>query len=376
MSAQRKPEMTPDEAFLQQAFKDGRATKQDASMKAIGTPDVSLQARVQHLDMDHCRRLERAKEATGSLSPIVLFRSSQKGSNLYLADGHHRHFVYKNLKCDAIPAYVIDSDAAELEALEFATMCNREMCLGRKPEDIKKAIRMLLGNEKWRTQTDRAISEHVGCCTVTACSERAKYCEENGIALPEFVERRDGQLIHYKFARSRENPVIRHRSQQGRTVYRATVNGNEIHLGSDLDKAKSKLKVSLRSQIDKRRVMARSSVQPILLKRGFTSIYRSGTANSFPGLWGWTLRDIVCVDCQSAEGMIDAVGAVLLDKQYVAGSKRAIIICYKEEFHQNVVAIAEKTGIEFMTPDELIASLGPVIPEELKSESDNSKRQG
>ena len=203
MSALPKPELTPDEQFIMQAVQDGRAKRIDVSMKAIGTPDVKLQARVTHLDTNHCHRLDKARQLTGALAPIVLFRGG-KPEKLYLGDGHHRHWVYRNANLPTIPAWVIDSSNPELEALEFATMCNREMCLGRTEDDVRRAVIMLLENPIWWLRSNTWIGEHVGCSTTMVSRIRIWFCGEFGKELPDKIQGRNG----IEFAYTRQSSIF------------------------------------------------------------------------------------------------------------------------------------------------------------------------
>ncbi len=377
MSAQRKPEMTPDEAFLQQAFKDGRATKHDVSMKAIGTPDVGLQARVPHLDMDHCRRLERAKEATGSLSPIVLFRETQKRSKLYLADGHHRHYVYQNLKCASIPAYVIDSDAAELEAVEFATMCNREMCLGRKPEDIDRAIEMLLLRELWWKRADAWIADHVGCSCPKISRIRAKVVSETGIKEPQFVERRAGDVFPYrKSARDTERRITKHvKTANGHSFNSFSTRIGRTRLRAPtLEELNNKVEAAKKERAKQDYRISEIGMVSQLRRYGFAAAFPNNMQTKLPGIKAYWRAGIVAVSCSMDLRGIDdkalplSVGRLIAARAFAEPSAKMVIVCYKADGPAELIDIYEEAGVEFMTPDELIASLGPVIPEELKSD--------
>ena len=154
----------------------GRTSPWRRSARPIGNSSV----RVQHLDETHCDRLLRAVAVTGDLAPIVLFRDvsdvtmNATTRRFYLADGHHRHHVYATmLERASIPAIVIESDAPDREALEFATMCNRSLCLGRTAADVTRAIEMLLADELWRTRSDSLIADHIGCGNTKVAVVRA-----------------------------------------------------------------------------------------------------------------------------------------------------------------------------------------------------------
>ena len=186
MGAAKKLEMFPDEKYLADAIKDGRATRQLVSMKALGKPDTRLQAREQHLDMDHVRMLAEILERDGQLSPAVVFRD--KAGKLWLADGFHRHEVYRRAGKAGFPAWQIDGEFRD--AIEYATMCNRRLCLARKPGDIRKAIEILLADDSWFERADAWIGDHVGCCGSTVGRVRELFCKARGIEVPRSVKTR------------------------------------------------------------------------------------------------------------------------------------------------------------------------------------------
>ena len=188
-----KLELTPDEIFLQDALRSGRAIKTEISMK-LGEPDLSLQARENHLDMTHVHRLSAILESQGLSSPVIVFRD--KKGRLWLADGFHRHECYKKASKEAIPAYQIEGE--KLEAIEYATMCNRHTCLGKTRDDIRKAIRMLLATPEWFDRSDSWIASKVGSTTETMVyGLRRRFCEETGCALPTSVWLPNGSQMFY-----------------------------------------------------------------------------------------------------------------------------------------------------------------------------------
>ena len=176
--------MTPDEAYLREAVKSGRAKLTQLSMKALGKPDTRLQCRVQHLDVEHVRRLDLIDEETGSIAPIVVFEPSD-GTYL-IADGFHRHRMKEIKRAEWIAAYVMKG--TRLDALEFFNLCNRQLCLPRTREDIRKAINLLLSEDHWFWKSDGAIATHIGCAVATVTKRRTEWCKEKGIPFPRTYE--------------------------------------------------------------------------------------------------------------------------------------------------------------------------------------------
>ncbi len=180
---------TPDELYLRNAFRDGAAVKQDVSMASLGEPDIKLQARVRHLDDSQVWRLRESLREIGSLRPITVFRELS-GQKLWLADGFHRHTAYRMENRQSIPCYLIEGGYRE--ALRFATMCNRENCLGRTKEDDKKAAFMLFADEEWFGKSNSIIAENIGVSDSAVHRWRAEYCEEKGVDRPSHIETKKG----------------------------------------------------------------------------------------------------------------------------------------------------------------------------------------
>lgn len=364
MSAAKKIEMTPDEQFIQEALRCGRATKQDVSLRAIGTPDVSLQARVEHLDLDHCSRLERAAMTQGDLAPIVLFRDARHGvksPKYHLADGHHRHHVYTNMlvpRRSSIPAWVIDSDDPHREALEFATMCNREMCLGRTDADITRAIEMLLMDEKWWKSSDGMISRHVGASMGKVTAIRSRLSRESHRPLPVKVLSSDGHEVAY---RRKSSPVSGGRNisswLDGKS--QASLNGLRIK-SNNYDTVKTKIEDAQADLRAKRWSLSYDALFTRFLRHGFLGINSPQTR--YLGLRGFCVPGIICLPCDfsTKDSLPLACGQLILARQKVnEPTARMVILCYVDDpgAAPAMLDLARAAGFEFMTPDELIASL-------------------
>ncbi len=160
-------------------------------MKALGKPDLSLQARVNHLDMTHVHRLSAILESQNVLAPVIIF--CDKKGKLWLADGFHRHECYRKARKEAIPAYQIEGE--RLEAIEFATMCNRHTCLGRTREDIRKAIYMVFEMSQWFNRADEWIAVHIGCGAGTVSRARYDFCKSRSRPIPERLETQLGNRV-------------------------------------------------------------------------------------------------------------------------------------------------------------------------------------
>jgi hypothetical protein len=361
--AKQKLELTPDEEFLQNALRNGRAKKQDISMKAIGTPDVNLQARVKHLDIDHCRRLEKQlNESTDNLSPIILFFDEKK-DRYYLADGHHRHHVYNGLKRVFIPAYVITSDRAQIEALEFATMCNREMCLGRTMEDKKKAVRMLLETELWWKRSDRWIGKHVGVGPQLCAQIRSTLSKEKNIKIPEEVENLSGiktkKRTHHRNIDKKTEDILIQKRDYG---FEARINGKKIYRKTK-EQVIDYIKIAKNNQEEFKSGFSSSTIYRKLHILGFKSVFGNKRGRNFR-LSSLKLMNIILCDCnfEDRNNLYNCISSLIASKIETGNKEsRLIILCYilDSNMQKDEIDIFKKGGFEFMTPEELIESLNP-----------------
>jgi hypothetical protein len=244
-----------------------------------------------------------------------------------------------------IPAYVIDSDAAHQEALEYATMCNREMCLGRRKEDIRKAVRMLVASEKWASASYYKIAEHVG----TSPASAKKYMVEF------FTERGERPQSSYG-----PKPTANGSGFVG------SVGGKTKWLGSDPDKAAEKLKAFR----EESQAFPRGFVLPgsanlervadfikWLLTRGIVCKTKGNAPASGLGqviLHGNTI--LICADRIDRSNISELFGRAKLNHRDVPGNARIILV-----FHHigacKAIDIAREMGVELMTPEELVESL-------------------
>jgi hypothetical protein len=204
--------MTVDEQYLADALRDGIAVKRELSMDALGVPDVSLQARVVHLDEAHVERLRESLREMGALRPVVVFRCEGNG-RLWVADGFHRHEAYRREKLTAIPAYLVEG--GHREALKFSTMCNRTCCLARSMDDMRKAAEMLFADEEWSRKSDSLIGEHIGISHTSINRWRSDFYLKTGRKPPEAMVTKQGRVCGRKkvhdAARDRMEKRISHR---------------------------------------------------------------------------------------------------------------------------------------------------------------------
>ena len=361
MGAAAKIEMFPDEVFLRAAIKDGRAVKKELSLKAIGTPDTRLQQRVE-MNVDHVRKLERILHDDGNLRPIIVFEE-QEPYKLHVADGFHRHEAHKNAKRSSIWAWVIQGTYRD--AMIYSTMCNQDMCLKRTPEDIKKAVFTLLDDEEWWRKSDTMIGNHCGVSSGTVSKYRLEHSVAQGVPLPKTVETGDG--THRKYKKGTEPHVVRYKNKSGSIGFRTTINSKISWLGQNEEEAKKKASHLFAEAGKTKASLGKiSCVHRRLQRLGFLFSVPGLRDASHRGLGG-VLKGyglvLVSEGFDRASGgslspaVPTAVGRVLLARQLIDPSARAVVVCYVEDAPPELIEAGRAIGVEFLTPDELVASL-------------------
>lgn len=323
----KKPERFPDEIYLQDALKSGKATIQDVSMKAIGTPDTRLQARIEHLDKEHVRKLHEIKIREGKLSPVAIFRTSAE--KLLLADGFHRHEVYRNEKAESIPAYVIEGEW--IDAVEFATMCNRQLCKPRAREDIKKAAFMILDTPEWFGRGDAWIAKHIGTSPVTITRYRVEFCEATNRKLPERVK-------------------VRRQSQVHTTPYTRKTN--------------PEFKTRTRRRLTSKGVCSIDWYKNVLVSQ--KKIYARTLGRLADGCRAIAVCEYVCVALRDELGSLAipcAIGEAVVAGALVGGPRKKVVLTgdspmtVRRTVWGPAAKEAERLGIQFMTLEDLIAAI-------------------
>jgi hypothetical protein len=363
MSVVTKPDLAPDEAFIQQAAKDGRASIREVGMASLGEPDTRFQARMKHLDTEHVERLMQVVERGDRLAPAVVFRSGEgMVCRLILADGFHRHEVCRRVGSPTLRAWVIDAhpDRVEHEARLFATMCNRQMCLPREIGDIRKAAEMLFGDPECWSWTDARIGEHCGVCGHTVKLHRIRYAQDRNLPLPEIVTRSDGQPRQYN-REKKEIPNVVERKREGRTTgYACNSKGKKIYLGSSKEKATIAAERIAGEKESRRHNLELKSLKYFLSARGFALDSCDCTFTSHPGLHGLHGHGTVLTstDFKGAESVVSAIGCLrMLRLLMESPDARMVVVCYPEDGPRQLMDLAASDGIEFLTPVALAESL-------------------
>lgn len=381
MSTAKKMELAPDEIYLQAALKEGRATVQQVSMKALGKPDTAFQARVNHLNMDHVHRLAGCYDLDGKLSPVVIFRAVDgRKTRMILADGFHRHEVHRRKGVPAIRAYVVDvaMDRIEHEARLFASMCNQVTLLARTDEDKRKAVELLFADPEIWAWGDSRIASHCGVSPTTAKKHRTDYMIKNGIAPPMKIIKSDGRTQPYRND-DIDNSIGNPYSYKGRITFSKKIRGKNEYLGSDKESAKVKLSQIIEADKSKTKNQQkpdnRHPLDKFMYLRFFPSrnlsfyscLSHGGNRLTCPtGCHGHGLI-YVTTEFQDKRDVPAAVGSLrLLRIKMKMPNARLVVLCYPENGPQDLIELARQDGIEFFTPEGLVANLKGTEPQEEK----------
>lgn len=318
-----EPKTFAYEEFMAQARKEGRVRNETLSMKVL-KPDLSLQARVNHLDVDHVRALHDILKGGQQLAPIVVFEVEQpKGKAFKIADGFHRHEVYRREKAPGIPCIVVTGTMQE--AIEYAASANQALSLPRTKDDAKKAVFMLFANG-WLGKSARLIHLQTGVSTGSVERYRLEYCKAEGMDRPRLVEYSDGR-----------------------------VNARRSAGGNKAKEAESRRIVRLLSH--------GSSLASWLLPRGVRLI---GKQDGFHiGVYAASNYAVACLKIDpgsagptvAAEAMLLGMGKALFAKSCFGKTKPVVLVPSPLNAFGEIVEIARSLGVEFMTLDEFVAAM-------------------
>lgn len=355
MGAAKKLAITPDQQYLEKGLREGWITVQEISMKAI-VVDTSFQARVNPIDMDHVKKLAGIRDINNGefLGPIVVFLTPE--GRFLLADGFHRHRENKARRGESIRAYVVEVADHEHEARLFAAMCNRELCLPRNKEDVRKAVEMLLADpECWEWSKSR-IAQHCGTSANSVAKYQDEYATKNQIDMPQYVVTQDGRRQPARTARSTGKPAI---TCQGRG-FESNFKGKRFRARTR-EAVEAKIAETMEAKESGRiRLKPAGHVLEWLLRREVLAESVSfGT-----GYWGTvsciktSSAILVPIEALDVESVCAAIGRLRVFRHYASTpDSRLVVICYIDNHSNKLLDLARADGIEFLTPDELVESL-------------------
>ena len=311
--------------------------------------DLEVQSRVA-MDMEHCRFLSGELAISGELKPILVFFD---GDKYWLANGFHRYHVYKKAGRSQIRCIVRPGGKAE--AIVESARNNDGASKEKKSEDRKKSIRMLLQIPEWRNKTAKEIGDYVGLSKTTAARFIDNLYELDGVRVSEFVTDRRGAVRPRKHAAMNEHRRI-YESKEG--CFYASILGKSVYLGSDRQQAEDKLRDLEKDTRKKLKSIDQvNSIASLMSSRGVLSV--ACDFNRQQGISVRIAKNAIFASCDISQSdrFILAVGSVLLARQQHIIANRAVVICYAEDGDPDLLNLARQLGIEFMAPEEFVASV-------------------
>jgi hypothetical protein len=179
MSA-KKLERSAAELFLESALKDGRATRQELSLRSI-VIDTALQSRVA-TDPEHVKHLASLENSGVELRPVVVFRDPEPPYRTLLADGFHRCGARKARRQATVWAFVIEG--TWIDAVRYSASANIENSKPATLADRRKALEMILGQPEFHSLDDHAIGTMCGLWARTVTNNRSKIMTRLGFPPP------------------------------------------------------------------------------------------------------------------------------------------------------------------------------------------------
>jgi hypothetical protein len=331
--------------------------------------DHALQSRVA-TSMEYQREFSEAMLRGDEFPPITVFEDAK--GKYWLADGFHRYGARKivaksDRKFQGIRAEV--RKGSRDDAMVFSAGANQKFSIPRTKEDIKKAIFMLLGIEDWQNKPIATLSSHVGCSNSTLRKYMVDYFNSRGLDIPKEIARIDGKTMRRRT--SKDKPTLLEKSvNQGKSKeFWFKEKGRQIYLGTDRVAADAKLSDFLDNKKAARLSLTPAHMANFLAWRGFSFLPANLPSPQYPGLSSRYGHGVVftceALDRNDYPGSIktrpfnEAVGSILLSRQKLDPKARAVIVCYPEDILPTMLDLGRQLGIEFLTPEEFVASLAP-----------------
>lgn len=340
---------------------------QELAIRAIKV-DHDLQSRVAtsveyQREFSEALLREERKDRIKLFPPVTVFFD---GKTYWLADGFHRVGASKAAGMVSIRAEV--REGSRRDAAVFSAGANQKFSIPRTNEDMRKAVSMLMGYADWRQKADQVIAKHCGVSNKTVKRVRVDYCNANDIPMPDTITRSDGRAMRYE--KGKKPAILARRTywkggkqhERQTPVYTAAVAGKDVYLGMDAGEAE----VKLRGILSERRARAdlNTPEQILMLTRKFGLAAVSTHEHLSGGCrWGKGVVSVgggvVCVSAESdaAKDWVGAVGRVLLLREQIDPDLRAVVLWHDLGMNSDIASLGKKLGVEFLTPDELVASL-------------------
>ncbi len=354
MSAARKPKaLTPITEY----------EEQELSLKAIEVLPEQLQVRAT-LDKGWSKRYANDYIKGDTFPPVLVYwiretlPDGRALERLILVDGFHRFDACLAIGKKTIRAQIREGtiEDAVLAAIEANTA---DYHRGRpfKEEDRFHALDLLFGQEKFWGYSDNWLGSITGVSCSHVGKARLAYHIEHGVAIPDRVMRRDGTSRRYRGA---------HRGKQAQSIkcnngsyYIIDIgDGNRTYLGGDKTEAQRKADELFNIKIDQRESLSVGAMVISLTSRGIhTKAANSGRVNN---IRGFLVRGaVVTVARFDQDDTAPWVAGCLMMLRVLSGdpSLRMVCVCLTGDGDRRSIDLARILGIEFLSPDEFVASL-------------------
>jgi hypothetical protein len=341
----------PHEQMMETFRKANRIQREELSLNSL-VLDHKLQAREKSIDIDNVMSLHSVVKDGLTLAPITVFRINGRNN---VGNGFHRTEVHRREGLQSILADVI-LDATWQEAVEFATCCNMaNHAMTPTKEDKKKATFMLLDNG-WLSKSNESLASHCGVSATTAMRWTNEYCTKKGVEAPVDRLDKNGNLRSSKMSPGRVRD-LRRPPGQGKG-YRVHVNGKRCNANS-AEKAANIAEEYAELMRRRREAIGRTLSHNLLsnmifFRTGGGSVIRSlrgGATRSF-AVTGITEDGVSFV--KTLDSIISAIGRVLVLAENFGVSKKVILVAEPIKSHDQIIEIAGRMGINFMTLEKFI----------------------
>jgi hypothetical protein len=360
----------PDKQYLDKGEREGWVTVQEISMKRI-IVDPAYQARDIptkspigiSVNMNHVKELAAIRDMNNGefLTPIVVFLAPD--GRFLLADGFHRYEENRQRRGTSIRAFVVKSNDYEHEARLFSAMCNRQMCLHRTKADEKKAAEILFADPMCREWSNKRLADHIGVYPTTIKYWKLEYESNNKIKFPETYVGSDG-------VKRKSRHTANGRPSISRTTYgySASIHGKTVHLGTNIETSEKKLEDITSLKKNKRKLLDNTKLREFLVYRKILSTLVSiPTGIGTIGFCKTSSSIFISLNSVSLATFTEAIGILHLARIYSRmAHARLVIVCYVEDISPVLVELARQDGIEFFTPEGLVANLKGTEPQEEK----------
>jgi hypothetical protein len=334
--------------------------EQTLSIRSIEILSELLQVRAT-LDKAWSLQYSRGYANGDPFPPVLVFRLPD-GRHV-LVDGYHRIDACIAIGLKTIRVQIRDGTMQEalLAAIEANTA---EFHRGRPfgKDDRTHAVELMFANPACWLWADQRISDHVGLTGNTVAKRRREYSIRMGLPLPERVLTIEGRSKPYLTAAATGVPTISRGSHQSKRVW---IGGKQVVLPNDPAKAEDKVKAILNERSEKRRALTMDAIATFLLNYGFLTD-PCGVQYSCPGVVGRKGNGFIFTASllkDNAQAVPLAVGSLMMLREHKGKpTDRLIAVCYAEDGPAASIEVARGLGVEFLTPDELVASLAPEPP--------------